>query len=133
MLYYLFDYINKNFNPPGFDIFRYLTFRSALAAITALFLALYLGPKIIRVLEKHQISEVEKVDAPKSHRSKAGTPTMGGLILIASLIIPVLLWRDITNIYILLVFVWTVLLGGVGFLDAFLRVFKKYQLKLTKP
>ena len=125
MLYYLFDYINKNFNPPGFDIFRYLTFRSALAAITALFLALYLGPKIIRVLEKHQIGEVEKVDAPKSHRSKAGTPTMGGLILIASLIIPVLLWSDIKNIYIVLVLVGTVFLGGVGFLDDYLKVIKK--------
>ncbi len=125
MLYYLFDFINKNFNPPGFDVFRYLTFRSALAAITALFLALYFGPKIIRFLQKHQIGEAEKVDAPKTHLSKAGTPTMGGLILIASIIIPVLLWSDIENIYIVLALVGTVFLSGIGFLDDYLKVIKK--------
>lgn len=125
MLYYLFDFINKNFNPPGFDVFRYLTFRSALAAITALFLALYFGPKIIRFLQKHQIGEAEKVDAPKTHLSKAGTPTMGGLILIASVIIPVLLWSDIENIYIVLALAGTVFLSGIGFLDDYLKVIKK--------
>jgi len=125
MLYYLFDFINKNFNPPGFDVFRYLTFRSALSAITALFLALYFGPKIIRFLQKHQIGEAEKVDAPKTHLSKAGTPTMGGLILIASIIIPVLLWSDIENIYIVLALVGTVFLSGIGFLDDYLKVIKK--------
>ncbi len=125
MLYYLFDFVNKNFNPPGFDIFRFLTFRSALAAITALFLALYFGPKIIRFLTKHQIGEAEKVDAPKSHAAKTGTPTMGGLILIASVVIPVLLWGDIKNIYIVLILVGTVFLSGVGFLDDYLKVIKK--------
>ncbi|HED07116.1 MAG TPA: phospho-N-acetylmuramoyl-pentapeptide-transferase, partial [Ignavibacteria bacterium] len=125
MLYYLFDFINKNFNPPGFDVFRYLTFRSALSAITALFLALYFGPKIIRFLQKHQIGEAEKVDAPKTHLSKAGTPTMGGLILIASIIIPVLLWSDIENIYIVLALAGTVFLSGIGFLDDYLKVIKK--------
>ena len=125
MLYYLFDFINKNYNPPGFDVFRYLTFRSALAAITALFLALYFGPIIIRFLKKHQIGEAAKVDAPKTHLSKAGTPTMGGLILIASVIIPVLLWSDIENIYIVLALGGTVFLSGVGFLDDYLKVIKK--------
>jgi len=68
MLYYLFEYINKTFNPPGFDLFRFLTFRSALAAITGLFLSLVLGPKIIKKLQKSQIGEAKKVDAPKTHR-----------------------------------------------------------------
>jgi len=125
MLYYLFDFINKNFNPPGFDIFRFLTFRSALAAISALFLALYFGPKIIKFLTKHQIGEAEKTDAPKSHLTKTGTPTMGGLILIASVVIPVLLWSDIKNLYIILILCGTLFLSGVGFLDDYLKVIKK--------
>jgi len=125
MLYYFLDYINKTFDPPGFDIFRFLTFRSAIAAISALFLALYFGPKIIRLLNKLQIGEAEKNDKPKSHKAKTGTPTMGGLILIASVIIPVLLWSDIKNIYIVLILCGTVFLSGVGFIDDYLKVIKK--------
>ncbi len=126
MLYYLFDYINKTFDPPGFEIFRFLTFRSALAAITGLFLSLYLGPKIISRLQKKQIGETKKVDAPKSHWSKAGTPTMGGLIVIISVFIPVLLWADIKSIYIILIVAGTLWLAAVGFLDDYLKVVKKY-------
>ncbi len=126
MLYYLFDYINKVFNPPGFRVFRYLTFRSALAAITGLILSLYLGPKLIRLLQKKQIGEAKKIDGPKSHWSKAGTPTMGGIILILSVVIPVLLWADIKSIYIILVLAGTVWLSAVGFLDDYLKVIKKF-------
>lgn len=125
MLYYLFDYINKIYAPPGFDIFRFLTFRSALAAITGLFMAFYLGPKIIRSLKKYQIGEAKKVDAPQTHWSKAGTPTMGGLIIILSAVIPVLLWGDLTSIYIILILGGTVWLFLVGFLDDYLKVVKK--------
>jgi len=125
MLYYLFDYINKIYSPPGFDIFRFLTFRSALAAITGLFLAFYLGPKIIRVLQKHQIGEAKKVDAPQTHWSKAGTPTMGGLIIIFSAVVPVLLWGELTSTYIILILGGTVWLSLVGFLDDYLKVVKK--------
>ena len=126
MLYYLFDYINKAYNPPGFDIFRFLTFRSAVAAITGLFLSLYLGPMIINRLKKHQIGEAKKVDAPQSHWSKAGTPTMGGVIIIISVLIPVILWADIKSLYIILILFGTIFLGGVGFLDDYLKVVKKY-------
>ncbi len=126
MLYYLFEYINKLFSPPGFKIFRYLTFRSALAAITGLFLSLYLGPKIIRLLQKKQIGEAKKIDGPKFHWSKAGTPTMGGIIIIISIIIPVLLWADIESTYIILIIAGTVWLSLVGFLDDYLKVVKKY-------
>ena len=125
MLYYLFEYINKVFNPPGFRIFRFLTFRSAVAAIFGLLLSLYLGPKLIKILQKKQIGEAKKIDGPKSHWSKAGTPTMGGIILILSVIIPVLLWADITSIYIILILIGTVWLSAVGFLDDYLKVVKK--------
>jgi len=126
MLYYLFDYINKIYAPPGFDIFKFLTFRSALAAITGLFLALYLGPKIIKLLTKNQIGEAKKADGPKFHWSKAGTPTMGGLIIILSVVVPVLLWGDLNSTYIILILVGTVWLSGVGFLDDYLKVVKKF-------
>jgi phospho-N-acetylmuramoyl-pentapeptide-transferase len=126
MLYYLFEYIDRVFHPPGFSIFRYLTFRSAIAAITALFLSLYVGPKIIRILQRKQIGEAIKIDGPKSHWSKAGTPTMGGLIIIMSTIAPVLLWGDIKSIYIILILSGTAWLCGVGFLDDYLKVVKKY-------
>ncbi|MBK7378472.1 MAG: phospho-N-acetylmuramoyl-pentapeptide-transferase [Ignavibacteriales bacterium] len=126
MLYYLFDYINKNFNPPGFDIFRFLTFRSALAAITALTLALILSPKVIAILQKNQIGEARKIDGPKFHWSKAGTPTMGGIIVIISVVIPVILWADIKSTYIILILAGTLWLSAVGFLDDYLKVIKKF-------
>ncbi|QQS34923.1 MAG: phospho-N-acetylmuramoyl-pentapeptide-transferase [Ignavibacteriales bacterium] len=126
MLYYLFEYINKTFSPPGFDIFRFLTFRSALAAITGLFLSLYLGPRIIRVLQKYQIGEAKKADGPKFHWSKAGTPTMGGIIVVLSVAIPVLLWADINSTYIILILTGTLWLSLVGFLDDYLKVVKKF-------
>jgi phospho-N-acetylmuramoyl-pentapeptide-transferase len=126
MLYYLLEYINKRFNPPGFDIFRYLTFRSAVAALFGLVLSFILGPRIIKMLQKHQLGEAKKMDGPKSHWSKAGTPTMGGIILILSVVIPVLLWADIKSIYIVLILTGTILLSGVGFLDDYLKVVKKY-------
>jgi len=126
MLYYLFEYINKTFNPPGFDIFRFLTFRSALAAITGLILAFYLGPRIIKKLQAHQIGEAKKADGPNFHWSKVGTPTMGGVIIISSVVIPVLLWGDLKSIYIILILAGTIWLSLVGFLDDYLKVIKKF-------
>lgn len=126
MLYYLLEYINKVFNPPGFDVFKYLTFRSALAAITGLALALFLSPKIIGILKSKQIGEAKKIDGPKSHWSKAGTPTMGGIIVVLSVVIPVLLWGDVKSIYIILIVFGTLVLSLVGFLDDYLKVVKKY-------
>jgi len=125
MLYHLFTYLEKKFHIPGFGLFQYITFRAGLAAVTALVVAFWLGPKIIRQLRRHQIGEAAKVEAPKSHLSKAGTPTMGGLIVLASLLIPALLWTDLRNGYILLILFVTVVLGAVGFLDDYLKVVKK--------
>lgn len=126
MLYYFFEYINKVFNPPGFDIFRFLTFRSALAAITGLLLALFLSPRVIRILKQKQIGEAKKIDGPKSHWSKAGTPTMGGIIVVLSVFIPVLLWADIKSLYIILIVFGTLVLSAVGFLDDYLKVIRKF-------
>jgi phospho-N-acetylmuramoyl-pentapeptide-transferase len=125
MLYYLLEYINRIWSPPGFDIFRFITFRAAAAAITALLVNWVLGPKIIRLLKRRQIGESAKLEAPKSHLAKAGTPTMGGLIVVNSILIPTLLWGEILNTYVWLIIVSTAALGCVGFLDDYLKVVKK--------
>jgi phospho-N-acetylmuramoyl-pentapeptide-transferase len=125
MFYYLFEYINKTFNPPGFDVFRFLSFRSALAAITALLISFIFGPKIIDKLKKNQVYQPIREEGPKTHLKKAGTPTMGGLIILVSVLVPVLIWSDLKSIYIILVLFGTVFLGGVGFLDDYLKVVKK--------
>ncbi len=125
MLYFLLEWINQTFDPPGFGVFRYITVRGGAAAITALLIAFWAGPKIIRFLKEKQIGEAAKVEAPKTHLTKAGTPTMGGLIVLLSVIVPSLLWNDITNPYVILTLVVTVSLGAVGFLDDFLKVVKK--------
>jgi phospho-N-acetylmuramoyl-pentapeptide-transferase len=125
MLYFLFDWIERVAHPPGFGMVRYLTFRAAAAAVTALLIAFWVGPKIIRALKRHQIGEAAKVEAPKTHLTKAGTPTMGGLIVLASVLIPTLLWGNIGNAYVILILFVTTALGVVGFLDDYLKVVKK--------
>lgn len=125
MLYHLFMWLHYTYDPPGFGVFKYITFRAGLSAVTALVIAFWLGPKIIRMLKDRQIGEAAKVEAPKTHLSKAGTPTMGGLIVLASIVVPTLLWNDLTNGYILLMLFVTLTLGAVGFLDDYLKVVKK--------
>ncbi len=126
MLYYLFDWINKLYAPPGFDAFRFITFRSGLAVLTSLIISFWLGPKIIRKLKEYQIGEMIKEDGPERHKVKAGTPTMGGLIIHLSIFIPVLLWGDLKNMYVWLIILVTLWLGLVGFIDDYLKVVKKY-------
>lgn len=125
MLYYFFDYINEIYSPPGFGVFKFLSFRSSLAAITALFLAFFVGPRIINFLRKKQIGETVRDLGPQSHKLKEGTPTMGGIIILFSIILPVLLWADTNSIYIILVLMGTILLGFVGFVDDYLKVVMK--------
>jgi phospho-N-acetylmuramoyl-pentapeptide-transferase len=125
MLYYLFEYLRKFYDIPGSGLFSYITFRSAAAALTALFLAFYLSPRIIKKLQQHQIGEAKKIDGPKFHWSKAGTPTMGGIIVMLSVFIPVLLFGAVKSQYIILIVVGTLMLSGVGFLDDYLKVIKK--------
>ncbi len=125
MLTFLFDIIHQTYHPPGFGVVRYITFRAAAAAITALLIAFWLGPKIIALLRKHQIGEAAKLEAPKTHLTKAGTPTMGGLIVLAAIVVPTLLWGTLTNVYVVLILFVTITLGAVGFLDDYLKVVKK--------
>jgi phospho-N-acetylmuramoyl-pentapeptide-transferase len=125
MLFYLFTYLHKTFGIPGLGVFRYITFRAGAAAVTALVIAFWLGPKIICKLRELQIGESAKLEAPKTHLAKAGTPTMGGLIVLLSILIPALLWTDLKNVYILLILFVTIALGAVGFLDDYLKVIKK--------
>ena len=94
MLYYLALYIDQTFGPPGFGLFRFVTFRAAAAALTALLISFVVGPRIIRRLKQRHIAELGKKEAPKSHMAKAGTPTMGGLIVLLSLLVPAILWCD---------------------------------------
>jgi len=128
MLYFITEWINLNFDPPGFGVFQYITFRSAASAITALLISLLFGPTVIRFLKKLQIGEQAKdeLKAVGNHSQKSGTPTMGGLIVLFSIVFPTLLWANISNMFIILVLFVTVWLGIVGFIDDYLKVIKKY-------
>ncbi len=125
MLTFFLDMLERMYHPPGFGVVRYITFRAAAAVITALVISFWLGPKIIRVLKARQIGEAAKLDAPKTHLTKAGTPTMGGLIVLTSVVVPTVLWGNIGNVYVVLVLFVTLALGAVGFLDDYLKVIKK--------
>ncbi len=125
MLYYFLTYLDRLYDIPGFGVFRFITFRAGAAAVTALLIAFWIGPKIIRLLRERQIGEAAKVEAPKTHLTKAGTPTMGGLIVLASTVIPALLWADVKNTYVVLILFVTIVLGAVGFLDDYLKVVRK--------
>ncbi|MBL7135831.1 MAG: phospho-N-acetylmuramoyl-pentapeptide-transferase [Candidatus Marinimicrobia bacterium] len=125
MFYHIIYPLRNTFT--GFNLFQYITFRSAMAAITALIISFIIGPWIIRTLKKHQIGEIIRKNGPKTHLSKKGTPTMGGIIILFSVLIPVLLWADLTNTYINIMLVTTIWMGGIGFLDDYLKVVKKYK------
>lgn len=127
MLLYLALWINKTFNPPGFGVFQYITFRSAAAAITSLLISFIIGPIIIKYLKNKQINEQNKPELLEvgNHSKKIGTPTMGGIIVLCSILIPTLLWGDIKNAYVLVIFFSTLWMGIVGFLDDYLKVVQK--------
>ena len=111
----------------GFNVFRYLTVKATLAAVTALLFSLLVGPRIIKLLQKHQIGEEIRMDGPSSHLSKKGTPTMGGLIILLSILIGVLIWANPLNIYVGLILLATVIMGLVGFVDDYLKTVKKMK------
>ncbi|MCX7909878.1 MAG: phospho-N-acetylmuramoyl-pentapeptide-transferase, partial [Ignavibacteria bacterium] len=129
MLYYLGIWIDKLLNPPGFGVFQYITFRSAAAAITSLLISFIIGPKLINYLRKKQIQEQSKNELQEvgNHSKKAGTPTMGGIIVLSAVLIPTLLWGDLKNAYVIIIFIATLWMGLVGFLDDYLKVIKKKQ------
>ncbi len=108
-----------------FNVFKYITFRSAYATVTALLICFIFGNWVIEKLEALQIGETIDTDGPDHHQKKAGTPTMGGVLVLAAIVIPTLLWADLTNRYVLLALVGTVWMGLIGFLDDYLKVVKK--------
>jgi phospho-N-acetylmuramoyl-pentapeptide-transferase len=129
VFYYLLYPLKAYFSP--FNVFRYITFRSFFAILTALVLSLIIGPWCIRKLKELQIGQFIREDGPQSHQCKAGTPTMGGLMIIFTMLTSTLLWADLRNPYIWLLIVVTLGFGFVGFLDDYLKVIKKHNLGLT--
>lgn len=124
MLYYLFDWLDK-FDVPGAGVFQYISFRAASAIILSLFISMIIGKWVIRFLQKKQIGESIRDLGLEGQMEKKGTPTMGGIIIIASVLIPVLLLTKLNNIYILLMIFTTIWLGLIGFVDDYIKVFKK--------
>lgn len=125
MLYYLFTYLRENFGLFGAGVFYYITFRTAMAIILSLVITTVMGKGLIRYLQRKQIGETIRDLGLQGETQKKGTPTMGGLIIIAAILIPTLLFARITNVYIVLMVVSTIWLGLVGFLDDYIKVFKK--------
>ncbi|TRX22516.1 phospho-N-acetylmuramoyl-pentapeptide-transferase [Flavobacterium franklandianum] len=125
MLYYLFEYLNKTMDIPGTGVFQYITFRSALAFILSLLLSTIYGKRVIAFLQKQQIGESVRELGLVGQKEKAGTPTMGGLIIIFATLIPVFLLAKLQNIYIVLLVVTTLWMGIIGFIDDYIKIFKK--------
>ncbi len=125
MLYYLFDYLDKAFNVPGAGVFQYISFRAAMAVITSLVISMIFGKSLIRFLLKKQVGETVRDLGLEGQKQKQGTPTMGGLIILGSILIPTLLFAKLDNIYIIMMLVSTVWLGLIGFIDDYIKVFKK--------
>ncbi len=125
MLYYLFEYLDKVMDVPGTGVFQYITFRSALALMLSLLLSTIYGKRIIRFLQKQQVGETVRELGLAGQNEKAGTPTMGGLIIIFATLLPVLLFAKLHNIYIVLLIVTTLWMGTIGFIDDYIKIFKK--------
>jgi phospho-N-acetylmuramoyl-pentapeptide-transferase len=125
MLYYIFEYLNKVLNIPGTGVFQYITFRSALAIIMSLSISTIFGKRIINYLRNKQVGETVRELGLAGQTQKAGTPTMGGLIIILATLIPVLLLTKLNNIYIILLIITTLWMGTIGFIDDYIKIFKK--------
>jgi phospho-N-acetylmuramoyl-pentapeptide-transferase len=130
MLYYLLVHVLRpHFSP--LNVFRYITVRTALASLTALFLSLVFGPWVIRRLRDMQIGQYIRNEGPERHQAKAGTPTMGGVLIVAAIVIPTLLWADLRNVYAILAVGATLAFGIIGFADDYNKVIRKRSLGLT--
>lgn len=128
MLYYLLPPLKTHWI--FFNVFRYITVRTALAGLTALLICLFLGPLMIRILKKQQIGEEIRAEGPKSHMSKKGTPSMGGILIITATLVPTLLWADLSNAFVRTALFAMLSFGLVGFLDDYLKIVKKKRLGL---
>lgn len=125
MLYYFFQYLDKTLDIPGTGVFQYITFRSGLAIILSLMISTIFGKRIINFLRKQQIGETVRELGLEGQKEKAGTPTMGGLIIIFSTLIPVFLLAKLDNVYVMLLIVTTLWMGTIGFIDDYIKIFKK--------
>ena len=129
MLYWLlYGQLYHYFHP--FNIFRYLTFRTAFASLTALFTGLIVGPSVVRQLREFQISQYIREEGPKAHQKKAGTPTMGGVLIAIAIVIPTLLWADLSNKFIWIALLATLAFAAIGFADDYLKVVHRRNLGL---
>jgi phospho-N-acetylmuramoyl-pentapeptide-transferase len=125
MLYYLFEFLETQYNLPGAGLFNYLSFRAAVSVIISLIISVVFGKRIIEYLRKRQIGENVRKLGLEGEEKKSGTPTMGGLIIIIATIIPVLLMSNLENIYIKILLISTIILGIIGFIDDYIKVFRK--------
>lgn len=125
MFYYLFDYLNRAFDLPGAGMFQFISFRAAMSVILSLLISLVFGKSLIQILKRKQTGETVRELGLEGQTEKEGTPTMGGLIIIAAIIIPTLLFAKLHNIYVIILLIATVWLGLIGFLDDYIKVFRK--------
>ncbi|MEC8459002.1 MAG: phospho-N-acetylmuramoyl-pentapeptide-transferase [Bacteroidota bacterium] len=125
MLYYLFDFLNQTYDLPGAGVFQYITFRAAMAVITSLLISMVFGKRLIDRLHRLQVGETVRDLGLAGQQEKSGTPTMGGVIILMAIIFPTLLWAKLDNIYIILMLISTVWMGSIGFVDDYIKVFKK--------
>ena len=125
MLYYLFEFLENHYDLPGAGVFQYISFRSALAIITSLLVSLVFGGRIINLIRKKQIGEQVRKLGLEGEQAKSGTPTMGGLIILSAILIPTLLFARLDNIYIQVMLISTIWLGVIGFIDDYIKVFRK--------
>ena len=123
MLYNFLYSLNTWFSP--LNVFRYITFRSALAVLTAMLITFIIGPKVIKRLSMFSVTQQVRDDGPQTHLGKTGTPTMGGVLIIISILVTVVLWGDLTNKYILTMIFSLVGFGTIGFIDDYLKVVKR--------
>ena len=125
MLYYLFEYLDSTYQLPGAGVFQYISFRAAMAVITSLLVSMVFGGRIINFIRNKQIGEEVRELGLQGEAQKKGTPTMGGLIIIAAILLPTILFAKLSNIYIILMIISTIWLGIIGFIDDYIKVFKK--------
>ncbi len=125
MLYLLFEYLHKHYDFPGLRLFQYLTFRASLSIIVSLFITTVYGRRIIDYLHRKQVGETVRNLGLEGQMQKQGTPTMGGIMILLGILVPTLLFANITNIYVILMIITTLWMGAIGFVDDYIKVFKK--------
>ncbi|MEE1111997.1 MAG: phospho-N-acetylmuramoyl-pentapeptide-transferase [Bacteroidales bacterium] len=131
MLYYLFSWLDASFDFPGAGVFQYISFRAAAAVITSLLITIVFGKKLINFLRRKQVGETVRDLGLEGQKAKEGTPTMGGLIILAAILIPTLLFAKLDNIYVIIMLITTIWLGALGFIDDYIKVFRKNKAGLS--